>query len=90
MSLAVSQRKPKPVSHDQHWPSAMDTLRNIVFMHLWYAVPPSHRTVRAFRDASDSYTYLVSDYFKPLALLRGIWCAAASITGAVCLTSPIS
>ncbi|RDX43413.1 hypothetical protein OH76DRAFT_1487891 [Lentinus brumalis] len=50
---------------------AMDTLRNIVFMHLWYAVPPSHRTVRAFRDASDSYTYLVSDYFKPLALLRG-------------------
>ncbi|TFK92017.1 hypothetical protein K466DRAFT_270356 [Polyporus arcularius HHB13444] len=33
---------------------AVDTLRNIVFMHL-------------------CYTYLVSDYFKPLALLRGIW-----------------
>ncbi len=69
-------------------PSVTDTFHNIVIVHAWCALTSSLRRGASLTRIIGSYTYLVTYYFQPLELLRGIWCAALPMTSVVMFDLP--
>ena len=71
----------------QRLASVIDSLDNVVILHVWFVATTKSRVSGSPIAVLHSYTYLVSSYFHPQQLIRGIWCALTFIfLVVVCLT----